>query len=114
MNKARAVGGHIEYDPLATITAIAIVPAPRPAQDYAFNLSGQRPAYAIVETLQGPLNAYIVDKSGNKQLLGQTPAGQVFRQAFFGQYRVAVVGALWFQLADDDCGSAWLAGTCAT
>src|ERR1700736_1375128 len=50
MNKAKATGGHLEYDPLATVTAIAIVTPPVAAQSFVSSLSGQRPQYAIVAT----------------------------------------------------------------
>jgi hypothetical protein len=112
INKAKAAGGHLEYDPLATVTAIAIVTSPVAAQSFVSSLSGQRPRYAIVATAQGPLNAYIVDPLGKRTLLGQTPAGKTFRQAYFGQYQDGPIGALWFQFAFGDCASVWMAGTC--
>jgi hypothetical protein len=112
LNKAKAAGGHLDYDPLATYTAIAVVPAPAAAAEFAYTISGRRPQYAIVATAQGPLNAYIVDSSGKRTLLGQTPAGKTFRQAFFGQYQDESIGPIWFQLAAGDCGSVWMAGAC--
>jgi hypothetical protein len=115
MRKAQAAGGHLQYDPPASITGLAIVPAPQSAQDYALNLSGERPAYALVETLHGPLKAYVVTIAGQRQPLGpSTPADEIFRQAFFGHYANPAVGPLWFQLADDDCQSPWVAGACTT
>ena len=110
--KAKAAGGHLEYDPLATITAISVVTPSTAAQTFVSDLSGQLPQYAVVSTAQGPLNAYIVDSSGKRTLLGQTPAGKTFRQAYFGQYQDGSIGPLWFQFAFGDCGSAWMAGTC--
>jgi hypothetical protein len=114
IQRAKAAGGHVQYDPLATAAAIAIAPAPAQAQTYVANLSGQSPQYAVVGTLQGPINAYIVDSAGHKQLIGHTAAGVVFRRANFGQYEESQIGAIWFQLASDDCASAWMAGTCAS
>jgi hypothetical protein len=112
INKAKAVGGHLDYEPLATYSAIALVPAPAAAAAFADTISGQRPQFAIVATLQGPLNTYIVDASGKRTLLGQTAAGQTFRQAVFGQYQDGSIGPIWFELAAGDCGSVWMAGTC--
>ena len=114
MQKAKAAGGHIEIDPQASFLGIAIVAVPTSAADYVTTLSGQRPRYALVVTLQGPIASYIVDNSGKKlQLLGQTATGVTFRQAVFGQYQNGSLGPIWFQLAFGDCSSAWMAGTCA-
>jgi hypothetical protein len=113
MDQARAVGGHIELDPPATLNLLALVPTPAAARQYADSLSGEEPQYAIVATAQGPLAVYIVDSSGKRHLHGPlTPAGVVFRQAYFGQYRTGSIGPLWFGLAFGACGSAWMAGTC--
>jgi hypothetical protein len=113
IQQAKAAGGHVEYDPLATETAMAVVPVPAQPQAYVLNLSGETPRYAVVGTLQGPINAYIVDSSGQRRLIGHTAAGVVFRRANFGQYRESPIGPIWFQFASDDCASAWMAGTCA-
>lgn len=112
MEQAKAAGGHLEFDPAATLTGIAIVPAPVAAADYVSNLSGARPKFAVVGTFQGPIAAFIVTPSGSKQELGHTNAGVVFRVATFGQFKQSGIGPLWFQMASADCGSAWMAGTC--
>jgi hypothetical protein len=113
IDKAKAAGGHLEYDPYATITALALAPAPTAAQEFVNVLSGERPQYAIVATARGPLAAYIVDASGKKTQLGTPISAQTaFRQAYFGQYRDTAIGPIWFQLAYGDCGSGWMAGTC--
>jgi hypothetical protein len=113
IDKAKAVGGHLEYDPYATITALAVAPAPAAAQNFVNTLSGQRPQYAVVATARGPLAAYIVDTSGRKTPLGAPLSAQtVFRQAYFGHYQDGPIGPIWFQLAYGDCASAWMAGTC--
>jgi hypothetical protein len=48
MQQAKAAGGHIEIDPLASLVDVALVPAPGAAADYVASLSGQRPRYALV------------------------------------------------------------------
>jgi hypothetical protein len=114
IHKAMTAGGHIEINPIATLVSLSIVPAPPHAQDYAFTLSGRRPQYALVVTYQGPLASYIVDDSGKRlQTLGTTPAGVRFSDANFGEYANSPIGPIWFQLAADDCNSAWVAGTCS-
>jgi hypothetical protein len=114
VQQAKGAGGHLEYDPSATETAISIVPASAEARDYVTNLSGQTAHYAVVGTLRGPITAYIVGKSGERTEIGHTGSGVVFRRAAFGRYRNDLIGPIWFQFASDNCASAWMAGTCAS
>src|SRR5439155_17198591 len=85
IHRAKATGGHIQIDPLATLVSIAIVAAPPRARDYTYGLSGQRPQYAMVVTYRGPLASYIADDSGKRlQKLGSTAPGVTFSDANFG------------------------------
>jgi hypothetical protein len=113
MREAQTAGGHIRLDPPATLVGISLVPAPAKAASYVGTLSGLTPAYALVVTFRGPLASYVVDSSGNRiKKLGETPAGIMYAQAVFGEYRAGPAGPVWYQLAAGDCQSAWMAGTC--
>jgi hypothetical protein len=114
IERASAVGGHVAYDPPATVAGIAIASAPAKARDYVAALSGEEPTFAVVGTFRGPLAAYVVEPNGRRQELGHTAAGVVYRRATFGRYVQSQVGPLWFQFTADDCTSGWMAGTCAT
>jgi hypothetical protein len=113
MNQAKAAGGHLAYEPAATLVAINVVPSSSSAQQFVTGLSGENPPFALAVTYHGPLAAYIVDSSGRKlQELGHTGAGVTFEQAVFGEYIDSQIGSIWFQLATGDCRSAWMGGTC--
>jgi hypothetical protein len=113
MAAAKAAGGHLAYEPAATVVAMSVVPASSAAQEYVGTLSGITPQFALAVTDEGPLAAYIVDQSGNRlQQLGHTDAGVRYEQAYFGSYTNQGLGPLWYQLAAGDCRSAWMSRTC--